>query len=88
VEAAWSYRHRPRVGYALRQRQGRQSEAVRAIAWKAQHRLHRRYCRLLGRGKNKQQVVTAVARELLGFVWSIGVTVERQQGAPSSSQVA
>src|SRR5882724_6642317 len=41
VEAAWSYRHRPRVGYALRQRQGRQSEAVRAIAWKAQHRLHR-----------------------------------------------
>jgi len=88
VEAAWSYRHRPRVGYALRQRHARQSETVRAIAWKAQHRLHRRYCRLLGRGKNKQQVVTAVARELLGFVWAIGVTVERQQGAPSSSQVA
>jgi transposase len=88
VEAAWSYRHRPRVGCALRQRHARQSEAVRAIAWKAQHRLHSRYCRLLGRGKNKQQVVTAVARELLGFVWAIGVTVARQQGAPGPSQVA
>jgi transposase len=88
VEAAWSYRHRPRVGSALRQRHARQSEAVRAIAWKAQHRLHSRYCRLLGRGKNKQQVVTAVARELLGFVWAIGVTVERQQGAAGPSQVA
>ena len=77
VEAAWSYRHRPAKGATLRKRQEGLSEEVKAIAWKAQHRLHDRYRALLGRGKNKQQVVTAIGRELLGFIWSIGVTVER-----------
>ena len=52
--------------------------AIREIAWKAQHRLHDRYRKLVGRGKSKQQAVTAVARELLGFIWAIGVTVEQQ----------
>jgi transposase len=88
VEAAWTYRHRPRIGAALRERQTAQSATVREIAWKAQHRLHSRYCRLLGRGKNKQQVVTAVARELLGFIWAIGVTVEREQPQALTGQVA
>lgn len=88
VEAAWTYRHRPRIGATLRQRQRTQTEAVRAIAWKAQHRLHSRYARLLGRGKSKQQVVTAVARELLGFIWAIGVTVERNEPWTRNSQVA
>ena len=79
VEAAWAYRHRPAVGAALRKRQATLSEEVKAIAWKAQHRLHGRYRRLVGRGKCPQQVVTAVARELLGFMWAIGVTVEPEQ---------
>jgi transposase len=79
VEAAWSYRHRPAIGPTLRQRQAGQSAAVTAIAWKAQERLHGRYRRLLARGKVKQQVVTAIARELLGFIWAIGVAVEGQQ---------
>lgn len=78
-EAAWAYRHRPAVGGALRKRQAPLSEEVKAIAWKAQHRLHARYRRLLGRGKCQQQVVTAVGRELLGFIWAIGVTVETAQ---------
>ena len=88
VEAAWAYRHRPSVGGALRTRQATLSEEVKAIAWKAQHRLHGRYRKLLGRGKCPQQVVTAVGRELLGFVWAIGVTVERQQRKTSSSIAA
>jgi transposase len=71
VEAAWSYRYRPRLTKAIGARQEGVSEPVRAIAWKAQQRLHRRYLRLLSRGKSKQQVVTAVARELAGFVWAI-----------------
>lgn len=79
VEAAWSYRQRPSIGPALHARQRHVSAAVQAIAWKAQHRLHDRYRRLLARGKVKQQVVTAVARELLGFIWAIGVQVEREQ---------
>jgi len=88
VEAAWAYRHRPAVGGALRRRQAQQSEGVKAIAWKAQHRLHHRYRRLLGRGKSKQQVVTAVARELLGFIWAIGVAVEREGSGSLPSQAA
>ncbi len=71
VEAAWHYRHVPGVWGALRQRQAGQPEQIKAIAWQAQDRLHRRYRRLLGRGKARQQVVVAVARELLGFAWAI-----------------
>jgi transposase len=84
IEAAWAYRHRPAVGDALRKRQATVSEAVKAIAWKAQLRLHARYRKLLGRGKCQQQVVTAVGRELLGFIWAIGVTVERDHRQTSS----
>jgi transposase len=71
VESAWSYRHRPAMSRAIRKRHEGVAPAVKAIAWKAQNRLHRRYQKLLGRGKNKQQTVTALARELAGFVWSI-----------------
>jgi transposase len=76
-EAAWAYRHRPSIGGALRKRQQGLSEEVKAIAWKAQHRLHSRYRRLTAKGKIRQQVITAVARELLGFIWSIGVAAEQ-----------
>jgi transposase len=79
VEAAWAYRHRPSVGGALRKRQAMLSDEVKSMAWKAQHRLHGRYRTLLGRGKCPQQVVTAVGRELLGFIWAIGVAVETEQ---------
>ncbi len=79
IEAAWAYRHRPAVGGALRKRQATLSPAVTAIAWKAQHRLHTRYRRLLGRSKCPQKVVTAIGRELLGFIWAIGLTVEAEQ---------
>lgn len=85
VEAAWSYRHRPNLGATLaaRQKALREdlSEEVKAIAWKAQHRLYSRYSKLLAKGKTKQKVVTAVARELLGFIWAIGVHVERAVSA-------
>jgi transposase len=78
TEAAWAYRHRPLVGGVLRQRQVGLSAEVTALGWKAQGRLHARYRRLIAHGKRPQQVVTAVARELLGFIWAIGITVERQ----------
>ena len=78
VEAAWAYRHRPSIGPELAMRQKGASPEVKEIAWKAQHRLHSRYRKLLAKGKTKQKVMTALARELLGFVWDIGVTVEHQ----------
>jgi transposase len=77
VEAAWAYRHGPSCTGALKRRQTGQPEAIKVLAWKAQHRLCQRYRRLLGRGKPKQLVVTAIARELLGFIWAIGVAAER-----------
>ena len=70
VEAAWHYRHRPFVGAALTRRQRGAPAAIIAHAWAAQQRLHRRYHRLAARGKPSQQVITAVARELTGFVWA------------------
>lgn len=78
-EAAWAYRHRPAIGAALAIRQREQNETVKAIAWRAQHRLHARYRALLARGKTKQKVITAVGRELLGFIWAIGTELERSQ---------
>lgn len=78
IESAWSYRHRPGVKGDLRRRQEGLSDEVKAIGWKAQHRLHGRYRRLVGRGKEKQKVVTAIAREMLGFIWAAGVEIERQ----------
>jgi transposase len=76
VEAAWSYRHRPRIGVELKKRQQGLDAAITEIAWKAQHRLHARYTGLSARGKPHPKVVTAVARELLGFIWAIGTRVE------------
>jgi len=79
VEAAWSQRYKPVLSSVMRKRQEGLSAEVQEIASKARHRLHSRYMRLLGKGKTKQEVVTAVAREMLGFIWAIGVSVERAQ---------
>jgi transposase len=70
VEAAWHYRHHPFVGDTLRARQRGAPAAIIAHAWTAQQRLHRRYARFAARGKPKQHIVTAIARELTGFVWA------------------
>ena len=81
VEAAWAYQHRPNViGFlARRQKDLAISEEVKKIAWKAQQRLHKRYKAMAARGKNKNQIVAARGREMLGFIWAIAVETERQQ---------
>jgi transposase len=71
VESAWSYRHPPRVGKKKQDRVAAAPQAVREIAWKAQHRLYRRYRALIRKGKHKTVVITAIARELCGFIWAI-----------------
>jgi len=70
VEAAWAYRHRPSVGAKLRRRSEGQPPEVLACAWRAQLRLNARY-RLLAPKKGREKAVTAVARELAGFVWAL-----------------
>jgi transposase len=77
VEAAWGYRYRPAIGPELRKRQQCLSAGVREISWKAQHRLHSRFMKLVSAGKHRNVAMMAVARELLGFVWAIGKEVQR-----------
>lgn len=88
VEAAWAYRYRPCIGASLKVRQKTASQEVKDIAWKAQHRLHQRYIKLMAKGKIKQKVVTAVARELLGFIWAIAVEVEQKHISSRQKQAA
>jgi len=70
VESAWSYQHRPVVGVELRGRQQGLDPQVAARAWAAQLRLCGRFRRLAARKNSKNVVVTAIARELAGFLWA------------------
>ena len=71
IEAAWHYRHEPRPSPRLRARRAGQPIAVTTIALRAEQRLCRRYRRLCARLKPPPLVVTAVARELVGFLWAV-----------------
>jgi len=71
VEAAWAYRYPAKVSVHLQRRLEGCPKSVQDIAWKAQVRLCRRYRRLIAAGKHPNVAVTAIARELLAFVWAI-----------------
>ncbi|CAG0907274.1 unnamed protein product [Cyprideis torosa] len=71
VESGWCYRFPARKTAHLQRRAEQCSSEVQAIAWKAQKRLCGRYKYLLEKGKLKVQVCTAIARELVGFIWAI-----------------
>lgn len=71
VEAAWTYRFPARVTRHLLKRSHKLPKAIRGIAWKAQLRLCNRFRRLSAKGKQKQVVTTAIARELIAFIWAI-----------------
>jgi transposase len=70
VESAWAYQHRPAVGVDLRGRQQGLDPQVVARAWAAQLRLCGRFGRLAAHKDSKNVVVTAIARELAGFLWA------------------
>ena len=70
IEAAWAYRHRPATGVTLRRRQQGASPDTLARSWAAQRRLYARYRAMTARGKPPGVAVTAMARELAGFVWA------------------
>lgn len=79
VEGAWSYRFPAKVSKEIQIRIERLPETVQAIGWKAQVRLCKRFRQLKSRGKNANVVVTAIAREMLAFMWAIAheVPIER-----------
>lgn len=80
IEAAWSYRHRPVVKGDLEKRLEGLSGEVQLISWKAQERLHKKFKRLVSKGKLITVAIGAVARELVGFVWAVARTVEQPSG--------
>jgi transposase len=88
VEAAWAYGKRPSLRGRLRRSNEGQSATIRETAWKAQLRLHKRYVQLSARGKMRQKVIIAVARELLGFIWAVGVEAEREVRVQSQRRAA
>ena len=71
VECAQHYASPPKVSKELSWRQEGQSREVRAISWRAQNRLHRRYTRLLARRLQRNKAIVAIARELCGFIWEL-----------------
>jgi transposase len=71
IEAAHHYRLSPKVSQELSVRQQGLSAEIKACSWKAQTRLHQRMMQLLARGKQRNKVTVAVARELCGFLWHI-----------------
>jgi transposase len=75
VEGAWAYRYPAKVSRHLQLRLEQQPKAIQDISWKAQVRLCKRYRKLLARGKHANQVVVAIARELIGFMWAIAKEV-------------
>lgn len=75
VEAAQTYHHPARISRLLLQRQEGLSKEVRDIAWKCQVRLCARFRRLVAKGKSRNAVVTAIARELAAFMWAIAKKV-------------
>jgi transposase len=70
IESAWSYQHHAAVGADLKRRQAHADAATLARSWTAQQRLCGRFRRLSARKTDKKIVVTAIARELAGFVWA------------------
>ena len=74
VEGAWHYTRNARVGRRLEQRRASSSTSAIAVADRALHRLHKKYIRLVMKGKHKNVAVTAVARELAGFIWAVQVS--------------
>jgi len=71
IEGAWTYRMSARISRKLHDRNEELPTVIRDIAWKAQVRLCGRYRRLAAAGKAKVIVTTAIAREMVGFIWAI-----------------
>ncbi len=72
TESAWCYRHPPRNTRHLQRKAKDSSEYAARRAWDAQKRLCGKYLAMCRKGKSSKTAVSAVARELAGFIWDIG----------------
>jgi len=81
IEGAWHYTKNARPGKRLEQRRQGSPANIIDIADRALHRLHKKYIRLVFRGKHVNKAVTAVARELAGFIWAVQVSTTSRSNA-------
>ena len=75
VEGAWAYRHPAKVSEHIQRRIDALPKPIQDIGWTAQVRLCKRFRRLVARGKHPNVAVTAIARELIAFMWAIAKAV-------------
>jgi transposase len=75
IEGAWASRYPATVSRPLQLRLENLPKPLQDISWKAQVRLCQRYRKLCARGKHANQVVVAMARELIAFMWAIAQEV-------------
>jgi len=75
IEGAWAYRYPAKVSAHIQKRIDKLPKVAQDIGWKAQVRLCKRFRRLHSRGKHHNVTVTAIARELVSFMWSIAKEV-------------
>jgi len=71
VQGAHTYKHKANISTELQKRQESLPKEITDIAWQAQLRLCRRYNRLMSRGKHRNVVVIAIAREMAAYIWAI-----------------
>jgi transposase len=71
VEGAHSYRYPANISTDMQKRQEDLPKDIIDIAWQAQLRLCRRYQKLMHKGKHNNVVVTAIAREMIAYIWAI-----------------
>ena len=76
VEGAWAYRYPAKVSPHLQLRLEKVPKVIQDMSWKAQVRLGKRYRRLVARGKQVNQVVVALARQMAAFVWALAREVK------------
>ena len=71
IESAHCYKYKANSSTELQKRQEGLSKGIIDIAWQAQLRLCRRYQRLMQKGKHRNLVVAAIAREMIAYIWAI-----------------
>ena len=81
IEAAWNYQHRPNQSARAARLAEHVPPEIAARAWQAQTRLFHRHRALTANGKRSTVATTAVARELVGFIWAAMVRAPLRQPA-------
>ena len=75
VEGAHTYRYAANISTDMQKRQEGLPKDIIDIAWKAQLRLCKRYRKMIAKGKHYNLVVTAIAREMIAYIWAIAKEV-------------